>query len=206
MILNTKTLLEGESKIICEASFSYNGNFCSVDILKKIDDEIEIYEVKSSTKIEPIYIDDISYQSFVLKKCGLNIKRAFLVYINNKYVKKGSLELDKLFKIEDVTSKIDFNKTILFDSLLPELIYSISDLLAFYRTNLAPELSLDFTHSVNIVFCLPLLNAGEESLFCFLADRSVIRNTSQNKLQFFHWDIHRRIYHYTHYVLPLDCC
>ena len=111
MILNTKTLLEGESKIICEASFSYNGNFCSVDILKKIDDEIEIYEVKSSTKIEPIYIDDISYQSFVLKKCGLNIKRAFLVYINNKYVKKGSLELDKLFKIEDVTSKIDFNKT-----------------------------------------------------------------------------------------------
>lgn len=111
MILNTKRALESKSKIICEASFSYDGNFCSVDILKNNDDGVEIYEVKSSTKLDSIYIDDISYQSFVLKKCGLNVKRAFLVYINNKYVKNGMLELNKLFNIEDVTEKIDFKKT-----------------------------------------------------------------------------------------------
>ena len=34
---------------------------------------------------------------------GFNIKKASIVYINNKYVKRGELELNKLFNIEDVT-------------------------------------------------------------------------------------------------------
>ena len=34
---------------------------------------------------------------------GFNIKKACIVYINNKYVKRGELELNKLFNIEDVT-------------------------------------------------------------------------------------------------------
>ena len=43
-----KTLIELDSKpnVICEASFSYDGNFCSVDILKNDSDGVEIYEVK----------------------------------------------------------------------------------------------------------------------------------------------------------------
>ena len=40
---------------ITEASFCYKDNFCSVDILRKINDSYEIYEVKSSTEIKDIY-------------------------------------------------------------------------------------------------------------------------------------------------------
>lgn len=53
--------LAKKGNVIAEASFSYNNNFCSVDILKNDDDGVEIYEVKSSTKIKDIYLDDISY-------------------------------------------------------------------------------------------------------------------------------------------------
>ena len=103
MIDQTKKLLKNKPNIITEASFNYNNNFCSVDILKNDIDGVEIYEVKSSTEISDIYLDDVSYQYYILNNLEFNIKIACIVYINNKYVKQGNLELNKLFNIEDVT-------------------------------------------------------------------------------------------------------
>ncbi len=103
MIDDTKRALENDTVIITEASFVYNNNFCSVDILKKDGDKYEMYEVKSSTHISDIYLDDISYQYYVLTSLGLNITKASIVYINSSYVRQGELELDKLFKIKDLT-------------------------------------------------------------------------------------------------------
>ena len=109
MLDETKKYMKESPNIICEASFNYDGNFCSVDILKNNPDGVEIYEVKSSTNVEKIYLDDISYQAWVLKKCGLNVKKCYLVYINNKYVFNKELDIHKYFKIEDVTSDLDEN-------------------------------------------------------------------------------------------------
>ena len=103
MIKDTEESLKQDSVIITEASFSYNNNFCSVDILKKDKDSYEIYEVKSSTSISNIYLEDVSYQVYVLKNLGYNITKASIVYINSKYIRGRELELDKLFIIEDVT-------------------------------------------------------------------------------------------------------
>ena len=109
MLDETKKYIKESPNIICEASFNYDGNFCSIDILKNDSDGVEIYEVKSSTDIEKIYLDDISYQTWVLKKCGLNVKKCYLVYVNNKYVFNKKLDIHKYFKIEDVTSDLDEN-------------------------------------------------------------------------------------------------
>ena len=98
-----KVIKENNNVIITEASFNYNNNFCSVDILVKKDNFYEIYEVKSSTEVKDVYIDDISYQRYVLENLGYNIIKTSIVYINNEYVRYGELELDKLFNIEDVT-------------------------------------------------------------------------------------------------------
>ena len=110
MLDETKKYLKEKPNIICEASFNYDGNFCSVDVLKNDKDGVEIYEVKSSTEISDIYIHDISYQTWVLKKCGLKVKKSFIVYVNNHYVKNGELNINKFFNIEDVTDLIDLNK------------------------------------------------------------------------------------------------
>lgn len=107
MIEETKKSMEYKPNIICEASFDFEGNFCSVDILKNDEDGIELYEVKSSTEIKDIYIDDISYQTWVLKKLGYSIKKSSIVYVNNEYIKKGNLDLKKFFIIEDVTNLIN---------------------------------------------------------------------------------------------------
>ena len=104
MIRKTNEVLKNKSNIITEASFNYNNNFCSVDILKNDIDGVEIYEVKSSTKLEDIFIDDVSYQYYVLSSLGYNVKKAALVHINKEYIRGEELELDKLFKIEDLTN------------------------------------------------------------------------------------------------------
>ena len=104
MIEDTKKVINNnKNAIITEASFDYNNNFCSVDILVKKDNDYEIYEVKSSTEVKDIYVDDSAYQTYVLKNLGFNVIKTSIVYINSSYVRYGELNLEELFKIEDVT-------------------------------------------------------------------------------------------------------
>ena len=103
MIKDTNKILTKDKMIITEASFNYNNNFCSIDILKIDNQEYELYEVKSSTEVKDIYLDDISYQYYVLTKLGLKVTKASIVHINDNYIRGEELELDKLFTIVDVT-------------------------------------------------------------------------------------------------------
>ena len=107
MISNTMSTIESyKDVVITEASFNYKNNFCSVDILRKIGNSYEMYEVKGSTGVKDIYINDISYQYYVLTSLGLKVNKCYLVHLNSDYVRIGNLDLDKLFTKEDVTYEI----------------------------------------------------------------------------------------------------
>lgn len=104
MIKKTEELLEAGTSIICEASFAYEGLFCSVDILKNLGgNKFELYEVKSSNHIDDIYYHDVAFQYYVLTKLGYEVTKACLVHLNNKYVRHGELDIQELFKINDIT-------------------------------------------------------------------------------------------------------
>lgn len=108
MIERTKDALARDVVNICEAAFDFNGCYCAVDILHKTPDGYAIYEVKSSTSSDKeIYGWDIAYQKYVLTGCGLNITDTYLVCINNEYVRQGDIEIDKLFKIDDLKEAVD---------------------------------------------------------------------------------------------------
>lgn len=100
--LTNKKMKEG-CNVIAEASFVYDDNFCSVDILKKNGDFYDIYEVKSSTEVKDIYREDVSYQYYVLTNLKLNIRNVYIMYVNSNYVRRGELNLKELFLLEDVT-------------------------------------------------------------------------------------------------------
>ena len=88
MLKDTQKIINNNNHVvITEASFNYESNFCSVDILIKKDNDYEIYEVKSSTELKDIYLDDISYQRYVLSNLGYNIKKASIVHINSNYIR-----------------------------------------------------------------------------------------------------------------------
>lgn len=93
---------------ICEASFEYNGLYCAVDILRKEGDGYSIYEVKSSTHEDNyVYIADVSYQKYVLKKCGINVKSVYLINVNNNYIRDDELDIKGLFKITKVDDLVN---------------------------------------------------------------------------------------------------
>jgi len=103
MLIRTTEYIEDGVEYIAEASFTYKNNFCSVDILRNNKGSLEIYEVKSSTELKDIYLDDVAYQYYVLKNNGYQIKSVNIMYINNEYIRDGELDLNKLFITEDVT-------------------------------------------------------------------------------------------------------
>ena len=107
MIRDTKDLIDKKAPVICEASFSYNGDYCAVDILKREGDGYAIYEVKSSSEAKDVYITDISYQKYVLLNCDVNVTGTYLVLINKDYVFDGELKPGELFKIVDVSSAVE---------------------------------------------------------------------------------------------------
>lgn len=116
MIENTKIEMEKGTNNICEASFSYNGLYCAVDILRKEENGWAIYEVKSSAKHQKddgaweddkeVYIADISYQKYVLEHCGFNVVGTYLVCLNGDYVFDGRLDLSQLFFISNVEEAV----------------------------------------------------------------------------------------------------
>ncbi len=103
MVLRTQEFINQGIDNIAEASFIYDGLYCAVDILHKNNDGWDIVEVKSSTEVKEIYKEDVAFQYYVLTKGGVNVKNAYLMYINNKYVRYGDLDLKGLFSLEDLT-------------------------------------------------------------------------------------------------------
>lgn len=107
MIEKTKACVAAGVENICEASFSYEGLYCAVDILRRQDGGYAIYEVKSSTKESEIYGVDIAYQKYVLEHCGVTVTGTYLVCINSDYVRDEELDISQLFKIVDMTQWVE---------------------------------------------------------------------------------------------------
>ena len=107
MINETERLLELKTPVIAEASFSVDGLFCSVDLLKCIGErEVELYEVKSSTDVKVHFYDDVAFQKYVLTQAGYKVQSCYLVHVNNQYVRHGELDIKQLFSIVNITDEV----------------------------------------------------------------------------------------------------
>lgn len=120
MINDTIKFIEEGTKIIAEASFSFDGCFCSVDmveILNKDKKEINVYEVKNSCEVKPEHLIDMAYQYYVLTGLGFNIKHFNHVHINSNYYRMGDLDLKQLFVIIDCIPDILLNLKEITDNI-----------------------------------------------------------------------------------------
>ena len=115
MVEKTKEEMERGTDVICEASFTFEKNYCAVDILRKTKNGWAIYEVKSSSfpefdgqeaKLEK-YAPDIAYQKWVLEQCGIKVTDTYLVCLNSDYVRQGELDLQQLFVTIDMKELVE---------------------------------------------------------------------------------------------------
>ena len=107
----TKELMGRGTKIIYEATFCFDGILVMVDILRVGKDGFIINEVKSSTSVKEVYIDDASIQYYVISSLGYKVSAVNIIHIDSNYVRGEKLELDKFFHTEDVTEQVKQKQT-----------------------------------------------------------------------------------------------
>lgn len=77
---------------------------CLPDIIDVVGDkEVDLYEIKSSTKVKDEHLYDLAFQRAVIEANGLTIRKIFVLYVNNEYVRRGGIKPEELTKMDDVT-------------------------------------------------------------------------------------------------------
>lgn len=110
----TKIALEKKSKYIFEAAFNHEEIHVKVDILVNYaNNHVDIIEVKSSTKVKDVHIDDLAIQRYVLEGNGLVVNGTYLMYLNPDYIHPG----DNLFAISDESAVVEDKMPELPDNL-----------------------------------------------------------------------------------------
>ncbi len=120
----TSSLIEEGVENIFEASFLFNEIFVKADILHRGEEGWEIYEVKSSTGQKDEHLYDVALQFYVLKNCGLDIRKVYLIHLDSDYTRWGEIEIEKLFKKVDLTESV-FEK----QNEIEEVITSLKEVL-----------------------------------------------------------------------------
>ena len=99
---------------IFEASFLIDGRYCRVDILVPVPgpdgtrssgDEWDLIEVKSSTRVKDVNVNDVAFQYDALTRSGVSINRLFLMHVDTGYVRGESFETERFFHLEDITDR-----------------------------------------------------------------------------------------------------
>ena len=120
MLKRTQQLIDAATPVIAEAAFSYDGNYCAVDLLRNTSDGWVIYEVKSTTadssedeaedkKNELIHTLDIAYQRWVLEQCGIKVSGTHLLALDKNYRLADTIDLHGLFADLDYADKVAGN-------------------------------------------------------------------------------------------------
>ena len=107
MLETTKRLLDEGCPVICEGAFSWYGNYCAVDILRKSENGYILYEVKNASAPRKEFILDLGFQRLILNKCGVKLIASMLVLRDDE--EEGQVCVERLekdgirYKIVDVT-------------------------------------------------------------------------------------------------------
>ena len=79
MIERTRELLENGEDVVCEGAFSWYGNYCAADILRREGQSYALYEVKNTYSTREEFITDLGFQSLILRKCGVPLTTRKLI-------------------------------------------------------------------------------------------------------------------------------
>ncbi|MBK9415310.1 MAG: DUF2779 domain-containing protein [Bacteroidetes bacterium] len=116
-VIHTRKLIDEGVKIIYEAAFQFNGVLAAIDILVNQNGKWKAYEVKSSTEVKPTFLLDASLQYHVITNSGIPLSDISIVYMNNQYVKHGSLDIKELFAIDSVKDDVLANQEFIAEKI-----------------------------------------------------------------------------------------
>ena len=99
---------------IFEASFLVDDRYCRVDALVPVPgpdgdrssgDQWDLVEVKSSTRVKDVNLNDVAFQYDTLTRAGVNLNRLYLMHVDTGYLRGDRFEVGRFFHLEDVTER-----------------------------------------------------------------------------------------------------
>jgi hypothetical protein len=106
-------LADANVPAIFEGAFFYDGVLVRVDILERIRSGAgeppawRLIEVKSSSRVKNVHVDDLAIQHYVLQGAGIKVAETYLMHVNTQYIYRGGrLDLDALFAMQDVSELV----------------------------------------------------------------------------------------------------
>jgi len=137
----------GKRVPLFQASFLYEDLYARGDILLPIENEKwDIIEVKSSTEAKEIHLEDLAFQKYVYEKCGLKIRKCFILHINKEYIKQEEINPKEFLMQTEVTDKVEATEEIeerarkmleVINRDCPD--FSVDDLLTIEYENIAKD-------------------------------------------------------------------
>ncbi len=119
----------------------------------------DLIEVKSTTEVKDIHLQDVAFQKYVYEGAGIRIRRCFLMHIDNSYVRHGDISAKELFKRQDITREIA--------SILPGIPEQVGKMGDIIRLKSCPKAEVG--GHCNLPYPCPL----KDSCWSFLPERNV---------------------------------
>ncbi|MBL8037495.1 MAG: DUF2779 domain-containing protein [Nitrospira sp.] len=124
-VAETAALLQDSTvPAIFEGAFEHDGVLVRVDILERVQTGSgespcwRLIEVKSSTRVKDVHLDDLSIQSAIVQGAGVRLGATCLMHINTSYrYDGGGVDLQALFSVENVSEAVTARQILVLERL-----------------------------------------------------------------------------------------
>jgi len=100
----TEKALKDGAKTIFQGRFEFGQLTFICDVVTVVGDmEVDLFEIKSSTKAKPDHEFDLAFQMVVLEGYGYVVRNIAVVHVNNQYVRNGAVDAAELCGTTDIT-------------------------------------------------------------------------------------------------------
>ncbi|MEX2012323.1 MAG: DUF2779 domain-containing protein [Patescibacteria group bacterium] len=148
----TQEALKSGATTLFQGKFDSEQLACICDILVFTGPKtVELYEVKSSTKVKPEHEHDLAFQMTVLENLGYTVDKIAVVHINNGYVRNGEIDCEQLFTVSDVTEAVRAKRT--------PTNHNITEALKVIESSTIPDISPRHARNGTIYEWLPIFKA-----------------------------------------------
>lgn len=155
-------------KPLFEAGFIFNRLYALADILLPVSDGVwDLVEVKSAISVKEVYCHDTAFQKYVYEGAGLKIRKCYIMYINNQYVRQGAIDPEKLLTKEDVTRQID--------AIIPSVNANAQKILRVMQEQSCPDIKIG--QHCNTPYSCPL----EDICYAYLPQKGSILSLVNDK-------------------------
>lgn len=103
----TRDAIDRGDQVLFQPRFEWNEFTCICDIVSFVgENEVDLYEIKASTKVKPEHEYDLAFQAAVLEGSGLKVRKISVIHVNNAYVRHGEIKADQITAFADITDQV----------------------------------------------------------------------------------------------------